>query len=182
MSAVASVVASRLDGDGEVGGGPHRAAVQRAGDHLVQRLVARPEGGGEDAARDAQLERDRAVQRQHDHAVNAHGQILSHDDILATYGEVTPCRRLEPQRITGGRDMSTMRAIGQDTLGGPEVLKLIEVDRPEPGLLEILVRVRAAGVNPTDWKGRATGGLAGGAAADPRATTCPASSRRSAPA
>ncbi len=58
--------------------------------------------------------------------------------------------------------MSTMRAIGQDTLGGPEVLKLIEVDRPEPGLLEVLVRVRAAGVNPTDWKGRATGGLAGG--------------------
>ena len=26
-----------------------------------------------------------------------------------------------------------MRAIGQDTLGGPEVLKVVEVDRPEPG-------------------------------------------------
>ncbi|QNE74267.1 zinc-binding dehydrogenase [Streptomyces finlayi] len=54
-----------------------------------------------------------------------------------------------------------MRAIGQDSLGGPEVLKLIEVDRPEPGPSEVLVRVHAAGVNPTDWWHRSTGGLAG---------------------
>lgn len=52
-----------------------------------------------------------------------------------------------------------MLAITQDTLGGPEVLKLTEVDRPEPGPTEVLVRVEAAGVNPTDWKSRATGGL-----------------------
>ncbi|MEU0569881.1 NADP-dependent oxidoreductase [Nonomuraea sp. NPDC005983] len=52
-----------------------------------------------------------------------------------------------------------MRAISQDALGGPEVLKLVEVDRPEPGPTEVLVRVLAAGVNPTDWKTRATGGL-----------------------
>jgi NADPH:quinone reductase-like Zn-dependent oxidoreductase len=49
----------------------------------------------------------------------------------------------------------TMRAISQDILGGPEVLKEIELDRPEPGLSQVLVRVRAAGVNPTDWKHRA---------------------------
>lgn len=55
-----------------------------------------------------------------------------------------------------------MRAIGQDSLGGPEVLKLVEVDRPEPGPSEVLVRVHAAGVNPTDWWHRSTGGLAGG--------------------
>ncbi|MFC9242904.1 NADP-dependent oxidoreductase [Streptomyces sp. NPDC057136] len=54
-----------------------------------------------------------------------------------------------------------MRAIGQDSLGGPEVLKLIEVDRPEPGPSEVLVRVHAAGVNPTDWWHRSTGGLLG---------------------
>jgi len=35
------------------------------------------------------------------------------------------------------------------------VLRLVEVDRPEPGLSEILVRVHAAGLNPADWKHRA---------------------------
>ncbi|MEU6731039.1 NADP-dependent oxidoreductase [Nonomuraea wenchangensis] len=54
-----------------------------------------------------------------------------------------------------------MKAISQDALGGPGVLKLVEVDRPEPGPTEVLVRVRAAGLNPTDWKTRATGGLLG---------------------
>ncbi|HEX5290641.1 MAG TPA: NADP-dependent oxidoreductase [Streptosporangiaceae bacterium] len=44
-----------------------------------------------------------------------------------------------------------MRAILQETFGGPEVLALAEVDRPEPQGTEILVRVRAAGVNPVDW-------------------------------
>jgi NADPH:quinone reductase-like Zn-dependent oxidoreductase len=57
-----------------------------------------------------------------------------------------------------------MRAIGQDTFGGPEVLRVIEVERPEPGPAEVLVRVRAAGVNPTDAWHRASGGLAGDAA------------------
>ncbi|MCX4579622.1 NADP-dependent oxidoreductase [Streptomyces sp. NBC_01571] len=52
---------------------------------------------------------------------------------------------------------NTMRAISQDVLGGPEVLKEVEVERPVPGPSEVLVRVRAAGVNPTDWKHRATG-------------------------
>ncbi|MFF4231432.1 NADP-dependent oxidoreductase [Streptomyces sp. NPDC001820] len=50
-----------------------------------------------------------------------------------------------------------MRAMSQDVPGGPEVLKLIETDRPVPGPTEILVRVHAAGVNPTDWKTRARG-------------------------
>ncbi|MBT2510806.1 NADP-dependent oxidoreductase [Streptomyces sp. ISL-98] len=54
-----------------------------------------------------------------------------------------------------------MRAIGQDGFGGPEVLKMIEVERPEPGPAEVLVRVHAAGVNPTDSWHRASGGLAG---------------------
>ncbi|TVL92498.1 NADP-dependent oxidoreductase [Streptomyces sp. SAJ15] len=57
-----------------------------------------------------------------------------------------------------------MRAIGQDTFGGPEVLKVVEVERPEPGPAEVLVRVHAAGVNPTDSWHRGTGGLAGDAA------------------
>lgn len=45
-----------------------------------------------------------------------------------------------------------MRAISQSVYGGPEVLEVIEVDRPAPGPGEALVRVRAAGVNPADWR------------------------------
>jgi NADPH:quinone reductase-like Zn-dependent oxidoreductase len=55
----------------------------------------------------------------------------------------------------------TMRAVEQDSLGGPEVLKVVEVARPEPGIAEVLVRVHAAGVNPTDWWTRSSGGLLG---------------------
>ncbi|CAL9661019.1 2-haloacrylate reductase [Streptomyces sp. enrichment culture] len=55
----------------------------------------------------------------------------------------------------------TMRAIGQDVLGGPEVLKEVRLPRPAPRPNEVLVRVRAAGVNPTDWKHRETGGFLG---------------------
>jgi NADPH:quinone reductase-like Zn-dependent oxidoreductase len=57
----------------------------------------------------------------------------------------------------GDMTTATMRAIRQDVFGGPEVLKEVEVARPEPGLSQILVRVHAAGVNPADWKNRAGG-------------------------
>jgi NADPH:quinone reductase-like Zn-dependent oxidoreductase len=56
---------------------------------------------------------------------------------------------------------NAMRAIGQDTFGGPEVLRVVEVERPEPGISEVLVRVHATGVNPTDLWHRSTGGLLG---------------------
>lgn len=52
-----------------------------------------------------------------------------------------------------------MRAISPRSWGGPEVLTEIEVPCPAPGPGEILVQVHAAGVNPTDWKARASGGL-----------------------
>ncbi|WP_405650751.1 NADP-dependent oxidoreductase [Streptomyces sp. RK9] len=48
-----------------------------------------------------------------------------------------------------------MRAVRQETFGGPEVLRVVEVDRPEPMSGEVLVRVRAAGVNPVDVAVRA---------------------------
>ena len=38
--------------------------------------------------------------------------------------------------------------------GGPDVLEVRELDRPEPAPTEVLVRVAAAGVNPVDWKVR----------------------------
>ncbi|GHJ48510.1 NADPH:quinone reductase [Catellatospora sp. TT07R-123] len=54
-----------------------------------------------------------------------------------------------------------MLAIRQDALGGPEVLRLAEVDRPHLRPTEVLVRVHAAGVNPVDWKVRRRGGAFG---------------------
>ncbi|MFI5531296.1 NADP-dependent oxidoreductase [Kitasatospora sp. NPDC051853] len=50
-----------------------------------------------------------------------------------------------------------MRAISQRTHGAPEVLEEVVLPRPVPGPSQILVAVRAAGLNPTDWKHRASG-------------------------
>ncbi|MFF8814296.1 NADP-dependent oxidoreductase [Streptomyces pactum] len=43
-----------------------------------------------------------------------------------------------------------MRAVSQKSFGGPEVLEVVETDRPEPGYTEVLVRVHASAVNPVD--------------------------------
>nr|WP_104821261.1 NADP-dependent oxidoreductase [Kitasatospora sp. MMS16-BH015] len=48
-----------------------------------------------------------------------------------------------------------MLAVAFAEPGGPEVLRLVERERPVPGPTEILVRVHAAGINPIDWKTRA---------------------------
>ena len=50
---------------------------------------------------------------------------------------------------------TTMCAISQDAHGSPEVLKEVLIPRPVPGPSDLLVAVRAAGVNPTDWRNRA---------------------------
>ena len=46
----------------------------------------------------------------------------------------------------------TMKAVRIHSTGGPDVLQFEDAPRPEPGSLEILVRIQAAGVNPVDWK------------------------------
>jgi NADPH:quinone reductase-like Zn-dependent oxidoreductase len=50
-----------------------------------------------------------------------------------------------------------MRAYGFTAVGGPENETLLDLAPPVPGPGELLVRVRAAGVNPGDWKLRAGG-------------------------
>jgi NADPH:quinone reductase-like Zn-dependent oxidoreductase len=47
-----------------------------------------------------------------------------------------------------------MRAVVVHETGGIDVLRLEEIDRPEPADGEILVRVSALSINPIDWKYR----------------------------
>ena len=62
-----------------------------------------------------------------------------------------------------GETMSgdAMKAVSQDQLGGPDVLKLVSLPIPELGVSEILIRVHAASVNPIDGANRETGAFVG---------------------
>jgi len=44
-----------------------------------------------------------------------------------------------------------MKAVRIHAFGGPEVMRLEDVARPVPAADEILIKVYASGVNPTDW-------------------------------
>jgi len=44
-----------------------------------------------------------------------------------------------------------MKAIRIHEFGGPEVMKIEEIERPVPAADEILVKVYASGINPVDW-------------------------------
>jgi NADPH:quinone reductase-like Zn-dependent oxidoreductase len=59
----------------------------------------------------------------------------------------SPCR---PARALSG-DATRMKAIVQRCYGSPAVLELEDIDKPAPADDEVLVRVRAASVNPLDW-------------------------------
>jgi NADPH:quinone reductase-like Zn-dependent oxidoreductase len=48
-----------------------------------------------------------------------------------------------------------MHAIHAHEYGGPEVLEYEETQRPQPDADQVLIRLKAAGVNPADWKMRA---------------------------
>jgi NADPH:quinone reductase-like Zn-dependent oxidoreductase len=44
-----------------------------------------------------------------------------------------------------------MKAIVQERFGPPDILQLADIDRPQIGPGEVLVRVHAAALNPADW-------------------------------
>lgn len=45
-----------------------------------------------------------------------------------------------------------MKAIVMHSFGGPQVLEPEEIPQPNPGSREVLIRVKAAGLNPVDYK------------------------------
>ncbi|WP_329127798.1 NADP-dependent oxidoreductase [Streptomyces sp. NBC_01465] len=47
-----------------------------------------------------------------------------------------------------------MKAASFHRFGGPEVLEIVDLPDPHPGPGQIRIAVRAAGVNPSDWKKR----------------------------
>jgi NADPH:quinone reductase-like Zn-dependent oxidoreductase len=47
-----------------------------------------------------------------------------------------------------------MKAARFARFGGPEVLEVVDLPEPHAGIGEVRIRVRAAGVNPSDWKKR----------------------------
>jgi len=47
-----------------------------------------------------------------------------------------------------------MRAVRFSRFGGPEVLEIVDLPDPHPGCGQVWIAVRAAGVNPSDWKKR----------------------------
>src|SRR5918911_5596393 len=51
-----------------------------------------------------------------------------------------------------GEGMSVMKAIVYSDYGPPDVLGCEEVERPTPADDEVLIKVRAASVNPLDWR------------------------------
>ena len=75
------------------------------------------------------------------------------------------------------------KAVRYGEFGGIEVLRVEEVERPVPGDGQVLVRVKAAGINPSEAVIR-TGAVAElflSTFPSGRAATSPGSSRRSAP-
>src|ERR1039457_369704 len=45
-----------------------------------------------------------------------------------------------------------MKAIVYQHFGSPDILECQEVEKPVPGHDEVLIKVRAASINPLDWK------------------------------
>jgi NADPH:quinone reductase-like Zn-dependent oxidoreductase len=61
----------------------------------------------------------------------------------------------EEKMTVSADEQKTMKRVVVDHFGGPEVLRVVEDDVPQPGPGEVRVRVLAAGVSFTDAQLRA---------------------------
>src|ERR1700694_4105050 len=64
---------------------------------------------------------------------------------------MNPTLTAAPVTRSAATQATTIMAIVQDRYGSPDVLKLRDVDKPQPLDGEVLVRVHAAAVNTADW-------------------------------
>ena len=88
------------------------------------------------------LESDR--QPQCPHAAEGHWRNRATPFSKLTEG-VTPSKQSDPHAT------ATMRAARIHSYGDPTGVKVVQAPRPEPGRGQVLIRVKAAGVNPLDW-------------------------------
>ncbi len=64
---------------------------------------------------------------------------------------ITTQTRASEVSAAGRAEETTMKAVVQYGYGSADVLQLRDIDKPTIGDNEVLVRVRAAAVNPADW-------------------------------
>jgi NADPH:quinone reductase-like Zn-dependent oxidoreductase len=63
-------------------------------------------------------------------------------------GSMTPAGK----HLTEIEKETSMKAVQYESYGEPDVLRIVEIDAPHAGAGQIRIAVRAAGVNPLDWK------------------------------
>lgn len=73
--------------------------------------------------------------------------VLAVGGLAVAIGYTADCQSAPSE--SGGAD--SMQAIVYRCYGSTEVLELVEIDRPVPTGDEVLVKVRAAAINPLDW-------------------------------
>jgi NADPH:quinone reductase-like Zn-dependent oxidoreductase len=73
--------------------------------------------------------------------------VLAIASLATVLGYTADCEPGEP----AAQGANTMRAVVYRCYGPPDVLEVTNVEKPMPGDGQVLVRVRAASVNPLDW-------------------------------
>ena len=73
--------------------------------------------------------------------------VLAGAVLAMVIGYTAPCESGAPAAVGGDR----MSAVVYRCYGSPDVLSLESIEKPSPADTEVLVRVKAAAVNPLDW-------------------------------
>jgi hypothetical protein len=60
--------------------------------------------------------------------------------------------RFQQEWIQHNPEGKPVKAIVYQNFGSPDILRFEEIDKPTPADNEVLIKIRAASVNPLDWK------------------------------